>query len=205
MTSAASDPLTASVATLLARHRQAIDALEQQLAPAIAQAAQELLSCLHRGGKVLLLGNGGSAADAQHFAAELIGRSQRDRRPLPAIALTADSSVLTAIGNDFGFDEVFARQVEALADARDLVVALSTSGDSRNVIRAMQRARDKGCRTLALLGRDGGKVRDLVDLPLVVATQQTPHIQEAHSLIIHLLCALIDSGLDQSRPPKGSK
>ena len=179
----------------LARHRETMELVAQQLIPAIAETAQLIADVLGRGGKVLVMGNGGSAADAQHLAAELVGRFLRERRALPAIALTTDTSILTAVGNDYGFDQVFSRQVEALAQPGDVVVGISTSGNSPNVLAALKAARAAGCRTVGLLGRDGGGIAGLVDLPLVIPVQETPHIQEAHVTIIHVLCDLVERAL----------
>ncbi|WP_305043830.1 D-sedoheptulose-7-phosphate isomerase [Geoalkalibacter sp.] len=173
-------------------HARALDKTRRELAPAIAQAAVMLAVALLADQKVLILGNGGSAADAQHFAAELVGRFLRERRALPAIALTTDTSLLTAVGNDFGFDQVFKRQVEALARPGDVVIGISTSGNSPNVFLALQAARQQGCTTLGLLGRDGGSIAPLADINLTVPAQATPHIQEAHITIIHLLCDLVE-------------
>jgi len=188
-----------SITNYFAGARRALESLETNLSARIEEAAVLLVATLRRGNKVLVMGNGGSAADAQHFAAELVGRFLSERQGLPALALTTDSSVLTAVGNDFGFDEVFSRQVEALACEGDLVVGLSTSGNSANVIRAMHAARKKRCQTLALLGRDGGTLRELVDLDLTVPVDETPHIQEAHGVIIHLLCLLVDQSFPRGR------
>jgi phosphoheptose isomerase len=138
-------------------------------------------------------GNGGSAADAQHFVGELVGRFKvNGRRALPAIALTADTAVLTAWANDVGYHDVFARQVEALGNAGDVLVAISTSGRSRNVLEALETARRRGVRTIALLGGDGGDARQLADVVLVVPSAETQHIQEVHLVVIHLLCALVE-------------
>jgi D-sedoheptulose 7-phosphate isomerase len=147
------------------------------------------------GHKLLFCGNGGSAGDAQHLAAELVGRLVRNRRALPGLALSTDSSALTCIGNDFGFDEVFARQVEGLGQAGDVLFAISTSGRSRNVTRAVQVAREQGMATVGLLGRDGGELAGLVDIPIVVPAQDTARIQEAHIFIGHVICAEIERGL----------
>lgn len=179
----------------ISRHRQVMSLVEDQLSPAITAAAVLLIDALAEGNKVLVIGNGGSAADAQHLAAELVGRFLRERRPLPAIALTTDTSILTAVGNDYGFDQVFSRQVEALARSGDVVIGISTSGKSANVRAALIAARAAGCRTVGLLGRDGGDIAGLVDLALVVPVQETPHIQEAHVAMIHILCELIEREL----------
>ncbi|MFQ5482101.1 MAG: SIS domain-containing protein [Nitrospinaceae bacterium] len=163
------------------------------LTPDIARAAGQLRECLEGGGRVFLMGNGGSAADAQHIAAELIGRFKRERGPLPALALTVDTSALTAIGNDYGFEHVFSRQIEGLAHKGDVVIAISTSGNSENVIRGVQAAHTQGAFTLGLLGRDGGKLKDLVRLPLVVPAADTARIQEVHITIGHILCELLET------------
>ncbi|MCD4689265.1 MAG: SIS domain-containing protein, partial [Desulfuromonadaceae bacterium] len=143
----------------------------------------------------LLMGDGGSAADAQHFAAELVGRFLLERKALPAIALTTDSSILTAIGNDYGFDEIFKRQVEALAQPGDVVIGISTSGKSNNVFHALTAANRVGCKTVGLLGRDGGNIAGIVDIDLTVPAQYTPYIQGTHGAIIHILCDLVEKEL----------
>jgi len=168
-------------------HKQAIEnvaKLEAQLQKVITAVVETINS----GQTILTCGNGGSAADAQHFAAELTGRYEFDRRGYPAIALTTDSSALTSIGNDYGFDYVFSRQLEALGRKGDLLIAISTSGNSANVINAVNRAKEMGIKTVGLLGRDGGKLAKLVDLPLTIAVEKTPRIQEAHILMLHLIC-----------------
>lgn len=174
------------------RHAEVLDLARKALTPTIVKGVEMLVHALKSGNKVLIMGNGGSAADAQHFATELVGRFLRERRALPAIALTTDTSLLTAVGNDFGFDQIFKRQVEALAGPGDVVVGISTSGHSPNVVLALEAARAMGCTTVGLLGRDGGKIAPLVDLNLTVPVQETPHIQEAHITIIHLLCDLVE-------------
>ena len=178
----------------LAEHRRVFDAIAA-LAPAIEAAALRAAECIERGGKVMFCGNGGSAADAQHLAAELVGRLVRDRRALPGLALSTDSSALTCIGNDFGFDEVFARQVEALGRAGDVLVAISTSGNSANVLRAVAVARTIGVYVIGYLGRDGGRLGPIVDLPVIVASNETARIQEAHIFLGHVLCARIEQKL----------
>ena len=158
----------------------------------IESAAKAILAALKNGGKVLIFGNGGSAADSQHFAAELVGRFKKERPPLPAIALTVNTSTLTAIANDYGYDVVFARQIEALGVKGDIAVGLSTSGNSKNVIEAFRKARKLGMSTIGLLGRDGGKIKDECDIAIIVRSNDTPRIQEAHITIIHILCEIID-------------
>jgi D-sedoheptulose 7-phosphate isomerase len=155
-------------------------------------AAEGLIAAIRAGGKVLLFGNGGSAADAQHLAAEFVSRFYLERRALPALALTVDTSVLTAIGNDYTFDRVFARQIEALGQPGDVAIGLSTSGNSANVIAALQTARSRQMLTIALTGQSGGSLAGLVDHCIRVPSADTPRIQEAHILIGHILCELVE-------------
>ena len=174
------------------RHKEVVDEVYTVLPRQIQQAAELLVETLANGGKILLCGNGGSAADAQHIAAELTGRYKVERRGLPAIALTTDSSALTAIANDYGYERVFERQVEALATEKDLLIGISTSGTSPNVLRALERANALGCLTIGLSGREGGTMNELCDLNLVVPSDDTPRIQEMHILIGHILCQMVD-------------
>ncbi|PLX89882.1 MAG: phosphoheptose isomerase [Desulfuromonas sp.] len=176
----------------IASHLEVMTRVAEELTESIAGCAEEISKALSIGRKVLVMGNGGSAADAQHFAAELVGRFLRERKALPAVALTTDSSVLTAVGNDYGFDAIFSRQVEALVESGDVVVGISTSGQSENVHRALLVARQAGCFTVGLLGRDGGQISEIVDADLTVPSESTPLIQEAHVAIIHILCDLIE-------------
>lgn len=166
------------------------------LVPAVAAAAAQAIRCLAAGGKILCCGNGGSAGDAQHFASELVNRYERERPGLPAIALTTDPFVLTSIANDYAYEQVFARQVHALGHGGDLLLAITTSGHSANVIAAVGAAQALGMTTLALTGRDGGKLAARLgpgDIELRVPAQSTARIQEVHLLIIHSLCELIDA------------
>jgi D-sedoheptulose 7-phosphate isomerase len=170
--------------------------MEASLAPRIALAAHAMVECLKGGGKILSCGNGGSAADSQHFAAELVGRFERERAELAAIALTTDSSILTAIANDYSFDEVFSRQVRALGKPGDILLGISTSGNSRNVIAAIKSAHDKGLRVVAMTGRNGGNIGTMLrpqDVLLNVESPVTARIQEVHLLILHCLCDAIDN------------
>ncbi|MDA8164425.1 MAG: D-sedoheptulose 7-phosphate isomerase [Desulfobacteraceae bacterium] len=153
------------------------------------------VACMREGGKLLIFGNGGSAADAQHLAAEFVNRFLIDRRPLPALALTTDSSVLTSIGNDFSFDDIFLKQIQAFGKKGDIALGISTSGNSPNVLKAVAEARKLGLRTAVLTGGSGGKLASLADLALNVPSGHTPHIQEAHLWIEHLLCQLVDETL----------
>ncbi len=170
----------------------AVMELLHELEPIVAEVGALWVSALQRGGKIVLMGNGGSAADSQHIAAELVGRYLSERKGLAAIALTTDTSILTAVGNDYGYDAVFARQIEALAQPDDVVIGYSTSGNSGNVCLAMEKARAIGCQTVALTGDSGGKLVDLVDHCLRVPSNETPRIQEAHAFIGHMLCAYVD-------------
>ena len=161
----------------------------------ILKAAHAIRDCLANEGKLLLMGNGGSAADSQHIAAELIGRFKKERKAIPALALTVDSSLLTALGNDYGFDTIFSRQVEALASPIDAIIGISTSGNSRNVIRALNLAREIGAKTIGLMGNDGGDMKDCVDVSIIVPSNDTARIQEVHITIGHIICEIIEQDL----------
>ncbi len=176
-------------------HREVMEALERELGPKMIQVTDLLVDTFRNGKKLLVMGNGGSAADAQHLAGEIVGRFRLERRGLPAIALSTDSSILTAVGNDYGFEAIFSRQVEALAQEGDVVIGISTSGSSPNVLSALRLAREMGCRTVGLLGKDGGSIREMVDIDLTVPGQDTPRIQEGHITIIHILCELVEQAL----------
>ncbi|RKO64242.1 phosphoheptose isomerase [Campylobacter sp. P255] len=158
----------------------------------VALVAQELKNCLKQGGKILICGNGGSAADSQHFAAELSGRYKKERKALAAIALSTDTSALSAIGNDYGFEFVFSRQVEALASGNDVLIGISTSGKSTNVIKAFEKAKGIGAKCIGLSGKGGGLMNALCDHNIVIPSDDTARIQEMHILIIHCLCDLIE-------------
>jgi D-sedoheptulose 7-phosphate isomerase len=179
----------------LRSHCEVMAAIETDLTPAIESAVTLLVDAFRSGNKLLVMGNGGSAADAQHLAAEIVGRFKLERRALPAIALTTDSSILTAIGNDYGFDSIFSRQVEAHAAAGDVVVGISTSGNSPNVQVALRRAAEAGCRTVALLGKDGGAIKGVAELSIIIPSFDTPRVQEGHITIIHILCDLVEKEL----------
>lgn len=161
----------------------------------IIQVSELICLSLSKGGKILVCGNGGSAADSQHFAAEFIGRFMKDRKALPAIALTTDTSILTAIGNDYGFDSIFMRQVDALCTANDILIGISTSGNSKNVIEAFKCARSKGAKIIALLGNMGGKCKQYADYSYVVPATESARIQEIHLLIEHLICEYVEEQL----------
>jgi D-sedoheptulose 7-phosphate isomerase len=181
--------------------RDAIEAATQtlrtlsSLEPQMAQAADVIDQCLRAGNKLLVCGNGGSAADASHFATELVVRFAKERRALPTICLTSDSGILTAAGNDYGFDEIFARQVAAFGVPGDVLICLTTSGKSRNVIRALEEAKARKLRTIAFLGRDGGSTIGMADIDLLVRSNSTAGAQEAHQLLLHVLCEIIEARL----------
>ncbi|MDP3791952.1 MAG: D-sedoheptulose 7-phosphate isomerase [Candidatus Omnitrophota bacterium] len=161
----------------------------------IEKAATLIIDSLKNGGKLLVFGNGGSAADSQHMAAELVGRFKMERRALPAIALTCDTSALTAIANDYGYDVVFSRQVEALGRKGDIALGISTSGNSKNVIEAFKKAKAIGIKTIALIGSDGGKMKGEADISIIVPSKDTPRVQESQAMIAHILCALIEEDI----------
>ncbi|MGZ5207503.1 MAG: D-sedoheptulose-7-phosphate isomerase [Sulfuricurvum sp.] len=161
----------------------------------IVTVAKECVEVYRKGKKTMLAGNGGSAADAQHIAAELVGRYGFDRPSIPSLALTTDTSNLTAIGNDYGYDKVFSRQLEGMAQEGDLFIGISTSGNSQNVINAFESAKERGVITVALVGRDGGKMAQMADFALIIPSNATPRIQESHILIGHILCDIIEKEL----------
>jgi D-sedoheptulose 7-phosphate isomerase len=173
-------------------------ALARSLPDKIAEAASIIVECLRARGKVLVFGNGGSAAEAGHFVAELIGRYRLDRQPLPAIALTTDSAVLTSIANDYGFDQIFSRQLRALGRPGDIAIAISTSGNSLNILEAVECARSMKLVTFGLSGATGGKLADRVQLCLKVPSDCTARIQEAHALLVHLICGLVENALQET-------
>jgi len=178
----------------LQEHLELFQDLSPLSAP-IGEAAALICGALRSGGKLMLCGNGGSAADSQHIAAEMAGRFVNDRRPLAAVALSTDTSTMTCIANDYTFDEVFSRQVMGLGARGDCLLAISTSGNSRNVIRAAEAARTAGVHVIGLLGKGGGALRTICDVPIVVPSQVTARIQEAHIFIGHTLCALVEEAL----------
>jgi D-sedoheptulose 7-phosphate isomerase len=188
-------PMHELIVSQLQDHRKLMVQIENELSATIAGLGQRLIETFQIGNKLLIMGNGGSAADAQHFAAEIVSRFRIERPGLPAIALSTDTSILTAIGNDYGFERVFSRQVEALAAPGDAVIGISTSGNSPNVYRALEVARQAGCSTIGLLGKDGGSIKELCDIPLIIPSHDTPRVQEGHITIIHILCDLIEQGM----------
>ncbi|MDO9172253.1 MAG: D-sedoheptulose 7-phosphate isomerase [bacterium] len=195
------DDTTARIfADTLRDHRDAVARLGPEHLAAIVALADDVARAWSGGGRLLVCGNGGSAADAQHIVAELVGRFECERRACAALALTVNTSTLTAVANDYGFDEIFARQVDGLGRPGDVLLVLSTSGNSPNCVRAAERARAGGLRVHGFLGRDGGRLRGLVDGALVAPAADTPRIQEIHILMGHLLCALLERGLADAGP-----
>ena len=170
-------------------------AMAESMVGEIEQVVRFIVAAYKAGGKVVLFGNGGSAADAQHLASELVGRFMLNRQALPAIALTTNTSTLTAVANDYGYEAVFSRQVEALVNEKDVVIAISTSGDSPSVIEAIKLAKVKGAKTIGLTGGDGGKLAGAANLALIVPSDSTPRIQEAHITIGHIVCELVEREL----------
>ena len=175
-------------------HISAAQALPAQW-PLIGQIASAVAGALRKGGKVLICGNGGSAADSQHIAAELVGRFKLERRALAALALTTDTSILTCLANDYSFDKVFERQVEAHGRKGDVLIGLSTSGASQNVLKAFKKAREMGLLTVGFLGGDGGVIKTECDLALVIGSSDTPRVQEMHILAAHIICGLVEESI----------
>jgi D-sedoheptulose 7-phosphate isomerase len=176
-------------------HLHTIELVRETLDASVQSIGQLLAQSISSGSTLFWCGNGGSAADSQHLAAELVGRFKKDRRALRSVALTTDTSVLTCVANDYSFDDVFARQIEALGRPSDVLVAISTSGNSENVLRALKVAKEMGLTTIAFLGKDGGTAKGLADHVLVIPSDSTARIQEAHILIGHILCELIEQEL----------
>lgn len=195
------DPREHAVADYFRRSREVVEraAADPQFVAMIVAVADRIARALHAGGKVLLAGNGGSAADAQHIAAELVGRFTIDRAPLAAIALTTDTSALTAIGNDYGFEQVFERQLRALGRRGDVFVAMSTSGRSANILAALRTAREMGLVTVGLTGANGAPMRPLCDLLLMAPSQETALIQQLHITLAHAICGLVEREMSTAK------
>ena len=167
----------------------------EELLSILENLTNEIVKAIRSGHKLVLCGNGGSASDALHFAGEIVGRFVRERDAWPAVVLNADVATLTAIGNDYGYDDVFARQAQGHCKEGDVFIGISTSGNSENVLRAVNMAKSKGCKTAALLGKDGGKIGKIVDYPLIVPCNTTARVQESHILLIHIMCELAEKAL----------
>ena len=176
-------------------HGNVLDSV-MKLDESIEKVANIFISCLENGGTIFWCGNGGSASDSQHLAGELVGRFVDERKPLKSVALTADSAVMTCIGNDYGYEHIFSRQIEGLGSKGDVLVAISTSGSSKNVLNAMKVAQKRGITTIGLLGKGGGEAKFLANQSIIVASEVTSRIQEMHILIGHILCDLIEEGMN---------
>lgn len=172
----------------------------EKLIKKIRECAHLILHTLKKGGKIIIFGNGGSAADSQHFAAELVGRFQKERQAIAALALTTDTAILTSLANDYAFDRVFERQIEALASPQDLVFAISTSGKAKNVIEAVKKAKKLRLKTIGLTGKDGGSLAKMANIALVVPSSVTARIQESHILIIHIICEIVEDHIKSNEP-----
>lgn len=168
---------------------------DKELIKMIDNVVNKVIECYKNGHRIYICGNGGSASDSQHFAAELVGRYMLERKALPAQAFTTDTSILTAIGNDYGYDTIFERQVEAMCEKGDILFGITTSGNSSNILKAFAKAKELGTTTIGLLGKDGGKCKDVCDMPIVVNWNRTPNIQESHIMIIHIICELVERAL----------
>ncbi|NQT28043.1 MAG: D-sedoheptulose 7-phosphate isomerase [Candidatus Omnitrophica bacterium] len=186
-----------NIKTAFKKHNEALGLLEEQ-SSTITKIASLFIKSLEAGGKIIFIGNGGSAADAQHLAAELIGRFMKNRKALAAIALTTDTSILTAVANDFGFDQIFSRQVEGLAKKEDLLIVISTSGKSKNIIKAIEKAKTIGLKSVGFLGKDGGDVKGLVNIDLTISLDSTQSIQEMHILAGHIICGIVEDYFGQN-------
>jgi len=162
------------------------------LEKSIQNVIDKIITCFENGNKIIIFGNGGSAADSQHFAAEFIGRFLLERQSLPAISLTTDTSILTSLGNDYSFDNIFSRQCESLVEKNDIVFGISTSGKSLNVINGIKTAKNQGAITIALLGSGGGNLSQIVDIPIIIPSNSTPRIQESHRIILHIICEIVE-------------
>jgi len=187
--------MKAEYAKLLEEHNRLFAEMEANIAPLMEELVNDLAVCFKAGRKFLIFGNGGSAADAQHFSAELMGRFKKERIALPAWALTTNSSLLTALGNDYDYDQVFARQIIGIAEPGDVVLGISTSGNAKNVVEGFKAAREQGALTYLLGGGNGGRSRDLAEKAILVPSDNTPRIQEAHIFIIHAVCELLEETL----------
>lgn len=187
--------LSKQISDHFSEHLRVIEEAAQLNLESIQIAARKIAASLQNGGTLFWCGNGGSAADSQHLAAELVGRFKKDRKALRSIALTTDTSVITCVANDYSYEEIFSRQLEALARAGDVLLAISTSGNSENVLAALKSAKELEVITISLLGRNGGKAKALADLPIIIPSESTARIQEAHILIGHIICDLIEQEL----------
>ena len=188
-------PMKEKIKKIIKESMEVKESLSKAETVNIEKAAKAIIESLKSGGKLLVFGNGGSAADSQHMVAELVGRFKKERRPLAAIALTTNTSTLTAIANDYGYEAVFSRQVKALGSPGDVAFGISTSGNSKNVIEAIKKAKGIGLKTIGLIGAGGGKMKSECDISIIVPSGDTPRIQEAHLVVCHIICELIEEEL----------
>jgi D-sedoheptulose 7-phosphate isomerase len=179
------------------RNASAVIAKTAALRKQINSAVNFIAGRMMMGGKLVIFGNGGSAADAQHAAGELVGRFARDRKGFPAMALTTDASVMTSIANDYGYETIFARQAEALVNGNDVVIALSTSGESESVLEGIKKCREKGAKVIGLTGKSGGKMKNMVDVLINIPSVETWHVQEAHIVVLHVICGMVEKIIDE--------
>lgn len=184
--------VTRLISATLASMQETFDA---KTAPVLESICQTVKNALERGNKLLICGNGGSAADAQHIAAEFIARFKKERKSFPAIALTTDTSILTAVGNDYSFEDIFSRQIEGLGNEGDVLIGISTSGNSKNVLRAMATAKQKGLTTIGFSGQGGGRLASCCDILFTTADKNTPHVQAAHIVALHAMCEVVENSL----------
>ena len=184
-----------SVTKELDDHINIIKSLSRNLSDTIVNTSKIIIDCYKNGGKVILIGNGGSAADSQHIAAEFVGKFKLDRKSLPAIALTTNTSTITALANDYGYDTVFSRQLESLANDKDILITISTSGNSPNILRAIDTAKSKNIKVVGMTGRNGGKLKNMVDILINIPSDDTPRIQEGHIIVGHIICGLVEKEL----------
>jgi len=179
-----------------------IDTLTESklLEKSIQKTIESIISCFENGNKLIVFGNGGSAADSQHFAAEFVGRFLSERLSLPSISLTTDTSILTALGNDYSFENIFSRQCESIVKQNDIVFGISTTGKSVNVINGINTAKNQGAITIGLLGSGGGKLNEIVDIPITIPSNSTPRIQESHRVILHIICEIVEEHFVNNKP-----
>ena len=181
--------------TRIINEKVLLDNMLLSLSNEVSKSIKKIYSTLKKGGKIFLCGNGGSAADSQHIAAELVGRFIKDRRPLPAIALSTDTSAITCISNDYGYEYIFSRQVESLGNEADVLLAISTSGNSNNIVEAIKTAKQKKLKVIGLLGKDGGVIKEMCDIPIIVPSDVTARIQEVHIFLGHFFCLMLEKSL----------
>lgn len=184
-----------SVTKELDDHINIIKSLSKNLSDTIVNTSKIIIDCYKNGGKVILIGNGGSASDSQHIAAEFVGKFKLDRKSLPAIALTTNTPIITALANDYGYDTVFSRQLESLANDKDVLIVISTSGNSSNILRAIDTAKSKNIKVVGMTGRNGGKLKNMVDILINIPSDDTPRIQEGHITVGHIICGLVEKEL----------